>query len=37
LGKLPLDPSFAKSADAGAFYGIENPHLAEAVEVLKKI
>jgi Mrp family chromosome partitioning ATPase len=37
LGKLPLDPSFAEAADAGAFYGIENPHLAEAVEVLKKI
>jgi Mrp family chromosome partitioning ATPase len=37
LGKLPLDPSFAKQADAGTFYGIENPYLADAEEVLKKI
>jgi Mrp family chromosome partitioning ATPase len=37
LGKLPLDPAYARAADAGAFYGIENPYLADAVEVLKGI
>jgi Mrp family chromosome partitioning ATPase len=37
LGKLPLDPAYAQSADAGAFYQIENPYLADAVEVLKNI
>ncbi len=37
LGKLPLNPEFAKLADAGAFYQIQNNDLADAVEVLKKI
>ena len=37
LGKLPLDPAYAKSADAGEFYHMENPYLDTAVEVLKAI
>ncbi|MDY5102548.1 MAG: Mrp/NBP35 family ATP-binding protein [Agathobacter sp.] len=37
LGKLPLDPAYAKEADAGAFYQMENDYLNEAVEVLKAI
>lgn len=37
LGKLPLDPAYAKSADAGEFYSMENPYLDAAVEVLKAI
>ena len=31
LGKLPLDPAYAKAADAGAFYEMENPYLDAAV------
>lgn len=37
LGKLPLDPAYAKAADAGAFYEMENPYLDAAVDVLKTI
>lgn len=37
LGKLPLDPAYAKAADAGAFYGMENPYLDAAVDALKTI
>lgn len=37
LGKLPLDPAYAKAADAGAFYEMENPYLDAAVDALKKI
>ncbi len=37
LGKLPLNPEYAKMADDGQFYKIENPHLSDAVEVLKHI
>lgn len=37
LGKLPLDPSYAKAADAGEFYGIENDYLDVAFDVLKNI
>lgn len=37
LGKLPLDPAYAKAADAGAFYEIENPYLDAAVDALKAI
>jgi Mrp family chromosome partitioning ATPase len=37
LGKLPLDPAYAREADAGAFFRIENSYLADAVEVLKNI
>ena len=37
LGKLPLDPAYAKAADAGAFYEMENPYLDTAVDALKTI
>jgi Mrp family chromosome partitioning ATPase len=37
LGRLPLDPAYAKAADAGEFYGINNPYLDEAVRILKSI
>lgn len=37
LGKLPLDPVYAKAADAGAFYEMENPYLDAAVDALKTI
>lgn len=35
LGKMPLDPSFAKAADAGVIYEKENPYLEKAKEVLE--
>lgn len=37
LGKLPLDPAYAKAADAGAFYEMENPYLDASVDALKTI
>lgn len=37
LGKLPLDPAYAKAADAGAFYEMENPYLDAAADALKTI
>jgi len=37
LGKLPLDPAYAKAADAGAFYEMENPYLDATVDALKTI
>ncbi len=37
LGKLPLDPDYAKQADAGDFEEVENPYLSKAVELLKKL
>lgn len=37
LGKLPLDPAYAKAADACAFYEMENPYLDAAVDALKTI
>ena len=37
LGKLPLDPAYAKTAVAGAFYEMENPYLDAAVDALKTI
>ena len=37
LGKLPLDPAYAKAADAGAFYEMETPYLDAAVDALKTI
>ena len=33
LGKLPLNPDYAKLADDGMFYKIENPYLEDAIEV----
>lgn len=37
LGKLPLNPEYAKMADAGKFFELENPYLDKAVEVLKQL
>lgn len=37
LGKLPLDPAYARIADEGRFFEMENPYLDAAVEVLKKL
>lgn len=37
LGKLPLDPAFAQSADAGTFYEMEHSYLEDAVHVLKNV
>lgn len=37
LGKLPLDPAYAKKADAGEFYQVDNAYLDDAVDVLKNI
>lgn len=37
LGKMPLDPKYAESADAGKFFEMENPYLEKAVEVLKSL
>lgn len=34
LGKLPLDPEYAKAADAGTFYQIEHNYLDEGIKVL---
>ncbi|WP_242988692.1 MULTISPECIES: Mrp/NBP35 family ATP-binding protein [unclassified Roseburia] len=37
LGKLPLDPAYAKAADAGQFYTMDNPYIAKAIETLEQI
>lgn len=37
LGKLPLDPEYAKLADAGEFEKINDSNLKKAIENLKKI
>lgn len=37
LGKLPLNPEYAKAADCGEFYGIDNAHLEAAKEILERI
>ena len=37
LGKLPLDPEYAKKADEEDFYNIENPYLDVAVDVIKRL
>ena len=37
LGKMPIDPAYAQSADEGRFFEMENPYLAEGVEVLKNL
>ena len=37
LGKLPLDPTYAKAADAGQFYTMDNPYIAKAIEALEQI
>ena len=37
LGKLPLDPEYAKQADVEDFYNIENPYLDAAVEAIRRL
>ena len=37
LGKLPLDPAYAKAADAGEFYSIDNPYLDAAANAIREI
>ena len=37
LGKLPLDPEYAKKADEGNFHQLEIPYLAQAVDTVTKI
>lgn len=37
LGKLPMDQKFAKAADAGEIYAVENDYLTEAKTVLEKL
>lgn len=37
LGKLPLDPEYAKKADEEDFYSIDNPYLDAAVEVIRAL
>ena len=37
LGKLPLNPEFAKAVDEGRFFELENPYLAEAVKRLEEM
>ncbi|GFI26200.1 iron-sulfur cluster carrier protein [Lachnospiraceae bacterium] len=35
LGRLPIDPAFAKAADEGRFHEMRHPYLADAIEALK--
>ncbi|MEY8391757.1 ATP-binding protein [Lachnospiraceae bacterium] len=37
LGRMPLDPQFARMADEGAFYKIENPYVSGAVEKVENL
>ena len=37
LGRLPLDPEYAKLADAGRFHELENPCLGQAVDRILSI
>ena len=37
LGKLPLDPEYAKKADEGVFEKMDNPYLDVAIAELKKL
>ena len=37
LGKLPMDQKFAKAADAGQIYAVENDYLTEAKTGLEKL
>ena len=37
FGKLPIDPAYAKKADEGKFFEIDNPYLAAGVETLKNL
>ncbi len=37
LGKLPMDQKFAKAADAGQIFAVENDYLTEAQTVLERL
>ena len=37
LGKMPIDPAYAQSADEGRFFEMDNPYIAAGVEVLKNL
>ena len=37
LGKMPMNANFAKAADAGRIFDIDNTELSKAVEVLKNL
>ena len=37
FGKMPIDPAYAQGADEGRFFELDNPYLAEGVEVLKNL
>lgn len=37
FGKLPLNPAYAQSVDAGEFEQLENPYLDAAVEHFKQL
>lgn len=37
LGKMPMDPVFAQSADAGRIYTLDNTYLASVKDVLEKL
>lgn len=37
LGKMPLDPEYAKMVDEGNFHKIENPYLEEAIKKVENI
>ena len=37
LGKMPIDPAYAQSADEGRFFEMNNPYLVAGVDVLKSL
>ena len=37
LGKMPLDPEYAKIADQGQFHKMKNPYLEDAVEKVENL
>ena len=37
LGKMPIDPAYAQSADEGRFFEMDNKYLTKGVEVLKNL
>ena len=37
LGKMPLDPEYARLADEGEFYKVENPYLEDAADKVENV
>ena len=37
LGKMPIDPAYAQSADEGRFFEMDNKYLTAGVEILKNL